>query len=434
MAEPMIALSPSGASTSRCLPNLRLQAVAGAKDTARPADVLTEHHHPLVARHFERERIAHGFDDGHLRHQSPSSAARRWASRRAGISANTWRRLSATVDGANRLRFGPGGVERGGDVLFHVGADRLAPLAAAFQILLQAKERILRPPGVAHAGRLAPRPVVGGGVHAEAIGQALDERRAVAAPGAFDRLAHHVDDGEEIVAVDLHAGEAVGDRLLRNRRRRRLQLARRGNRPVIVLAEEDDRRLDDAGEIGGLVKVALRRGALAEVDDDHIVFALEAEAPAETDGVRDLAGDGGVERQHFHAGMDAEAERAAHVPEKRLDQRQAVMQLAGGFAILRHEPVARAVEWNDAADAARFLADAGSEREHQAAALEVDAALVEAAAEQHGPEPLERGVIVERRRGSDERAVGSELLDRRRQRVAIEREHAGRLKRVEHGG
>jgi hypothetical protein len=69
-----------------------------------------------------------------------------------------------------------------------------------------------------------------------------------------------------------------------------------------------------------------------------------------------------------------------------LHERKAVEQLAGGFAVLRHEPVAGAVEWNDASDAARFLADTGRECDHQTAALQVHAALVEPAPQQDGPQ------------------------------------------------
>ena len=43
-----------------------------------------------------------------------------------------------------------------------------------------------------------------------AIGLGLDQRRAVAAPGPLDRLAHRQPDGEHVVAVDRNAGHAVG--------------------------------------------------------------------------------------------------------------------------------------------------------------------------------------------------------------------------------
>jgi hypothetical protein len=88
------------------------------------------------------------------------------------------------------------------------------------------------------------------------------------------------------------------------------------------------------------VEVALRRRALAEVHDHDLVGAEETATPGQADGVRDLPRDRGVERQHLQALPDVETERAAHVPQERLDERQPVQQLARRLAILRHEPVA----------------------------------------------------------------------------------------------
>src|ERR1700737_3773856 len=81
--------------------------------------------------------------------------------------------------------------------------------------------------------------------------------------------------GQEIVAGDPDPGKAItlgavddgAGGLLRQWNR---------DRPMVVLTEEDDRRLEDAGKIHGFIPVALRGGAVPEGRDNHLVGVLEA--------------------------------------------------------------------------------------------------------------------------------------------------------------
>ena len=117
---------------------------------------------------------------------------------------------------------------------------------------------------IAVAGR-----VVGGGVRAHPVGVRLDQRRALAVAGVVERRAGHRVGGEHVVAVDPDAGEAeAGGALVE--RDAGLPLERLGDRVLVVLAEEDDRGVEDAGPDERLVDVALAGRAVAEVGDDRL--------------------------------------------------------------------------------------------------------------------------------------------------------------------
>ena len=66
----------------------------------------------------------------------------------------------------------------------------------------------------------------------------------VAGPCALDRLARRLVDGEHVTAVDPHARHAVADGFVRERLGGRLRLERRRDRPLVVVAEEDERGLE----------------------------------------------------------------------------------------------------------------------------------------------------------------------------------------------
>ena len=106
-------------------------------------------------------------------------------------------------------------------------------------------------------------------MRAHPVGVRLDQRRALAVAGVVERRAGHRVGGEHVVAVDPDAGEAeAGGPLVE--RDPGLPLERLGDRVLVVLAEEDDRRVEDAGPDERLVHVALAGGAVAEVGDDRL--------------------------------------------------------------------------------------------------------------------------------------------------------------------
>jgi nucleoside-diphosphate-sugar epimerase len=91
-----------------------------------------------------------------------------------------------------------------------------------------------------------------------------NQRRAFAgaraAPRALNRLVH----GQHVVAVDRDAVKAIPFRALGHVLDRHALLDRHRVGVEIVLADEQDRQLVDAGKIERFVEVAVLLGALAE--------------------------------------------------------------------------------------------------------------------------------------------------------------------------
>src|SRR5207248_775265 len=96
-------------------------------------------------------------------------------------------------------------------------------------------------------------PIAGGvvarGMAAHPKRHAFDEGRAVARAGAIGGLAHGLVHGEHVVAVHAHAGHAVAFGLLDDLAHGGLALDRHRDGPLVVLADEDDRRPPDAREV-----------------------------------------------------------------------------------------------------------------------------------------------------------------------------------------
>src|SRR3954471_22079824 len=128
-------------------------------------------------------------------------------------------------------------------------------------------------------------------VRRRAVGDSLDERRPAATPRTLDRLARRLEDREHVAAVDADPGHAVADSLVDERRRARLRGDGRRDRPLVVVTEEDERRLHHAREVRALVEGALARRAVAEEDDCARALALQLLPPGEAGGVGDLRRD-----------------------------------------------------------------------------------------------------------------------------------------------
>src|SRR5439155_286488 len=112
----------------------------------------------------------------------------------------------------------------------------------------------------------------------------LAERRAIAAPGALDRV---FADGEacgHVGAVNSRAGDPITGRAVGHVGVAHLQADGYRDGVAVVLADENHWQAVDRGEVDALVKVALAGGAVSERAQSHGPLALEL------GGVRDPRG------------------------------------------------------------------------------------------------------------------------------------------------
>ncbi len=235
-------------------------------------------------------------------------------------------------------------------------------------------------------------------MRAHPVGEGLDQHRAVAAAGVVERPAGDREAGQHVVAVDPDAGEAEagGPAVQRDLG---LVGGRLGDRPLVVLAEEDHRSVVDRGEGEGLGDVALAGGAVAEVRDHRVVRAVLGDAHRVTGGVQGLRADhDGVEVEVLlvrvpaavvHAAEHAEQVERVHVPAPG----DAVLAVGGEGVVAGAHGAARA-------DLGGLLAEQGGPQTELALALERGRLGVEA------PDEDEVAVeVAELFRGGGERVV-----------------------------
>src|SRR5581483_2219184 len=210
----------------------------------------------------------------------------------ASRSSSTWRqsftastRVSSGMTEVRR-RVGVGVREQKLGIRLGLGLGGLDPAAHRLERLLldRGRERVVEqaePPEIAvvAADALAaalfldavevdvePR-VVGGRVGGDAEVDGLDQRRPAAAASPLDRLPRGLVDREHVTTVHAHAGNPVAGRLVGERLRARLGGERGRDRPLVVVADEDERRARDRGEVHALVERALGRRAVTEEDE-----------------------------------------------------------------------------------------------------------------------------------------------------------------------
>ena len=312
-----------------------------------------------------------------------------------------------------RLRLGEGGVDLGAQLLHQRLLGGLVDQPLRRQMAAHALDRVEGAVLVELDRIDVARRVVGGVVRAHAVGPGLDERRPLPRPRPRDRPRAGVVHREEVVAVDELAGDAVAGRPRGEARRRGLLAHRGGDGPAVVLEHEDDRRAAHAGEVERLVRVALRRGAVAEVRADDGVEALDAQPPRQADGVRDLRGQRDLEGQHVGLGVHPAAGRLAGVVLHGLGQAVAEAQHRRQLAVLGHDPVAPGLERPGRADDGRLLAVDRREGPQPPLALQREAALVAHARAQHRAPRVEQRVALERRDVAlGEGAVGRQQAQR----------------------
>jgi hypothetical protein len=141
-------------------------------------------------------------------------------------------------------------------LLVDAGEEGLVRHALVGQQRLEAQDRVAELPLLDLGRDAVLRRVVGGRVRTHAVGVGLDEQGAVAVAGLVQAVLRHGIRGEDVVAVDAHAGEAEAAGALEERDAG-LLLDGLGDGPLVVLAEEDHggveaRRVDER-----LVDIAL---------------------------------------------------------------------------------------------------------------------------------------------------------------------------------
>jgi len=140
---------------------------------------------------------------------------------------------------------------------------RLVPDAEVGQVFAHANQRFDLP-GDLHIFFLA---VAAGVVRrcmvAEPISDRLDETGAFSVARPRQRALDPVPDGDNIVAVDLNAGNAGSDRFLRQCFRCCLMFYRYGNSPLVIDDHEHDRQVASAGNIHCLVERTFRGSSIA---------------------------------------------------------------------------------------------------------------------------------------------------------------------------
>ncbi len=232
------------------------RAVGGAEHATVRADVLTQEHDALVARHLVEDRLADRRQHGHARHETPSVARRRslgcgraptisarCAAVRASAVAVTWSSALAgsttRASAASMMRS-----SRASTAATRVGVAGVVPETGAFELGAEPLDRVARLPVAQLVVGDVARRVVGVGVRAHAVGDDLEQRRAVArgraphAPRARRRRT-----ASTSLPSTRTPGMPAAAPLAAKVLRRGLVLGRGRDRPPVVDAHDEQRHL-----------------------------------------------------------------------------------------------------------------------------------------------------------------------------------------------
>ena len=209
------------------------------------------HHHRVVALELDVQRVVDRLDHQQLSQRSPPrirrSSARSAASDAGGFAYACSKTSARSGAGSASAAAMPARISLGG-----LGLDRRVELVAEHaepaQVALVAAEALVLLLLLDALEVDVRARIVGRRMRRGAVRDRLDERRPAAGARALDRLPRRLVDREHVAAVDAHAGHPVADRLVGERLGARLRGERRRDRPLVVVAEEDERRLHHAAK------------------------------------------------------------------------------------------------------------------------------------------------------------------------------------------
>ena len=276
-----------------------LQPRGRAEDAAELADVLAHHHAPTrrapSRRGARRSPPRRGGaqprreSSGARRDRAPATAAarRRRARRRAPDprAARPPRRRSRRASSSSASALTASACVFGED-------------AEPSEIALEAPDALVLPLLLDALGVDVDRRIVRGRMRRGAVGDGLDERRAVAGARSLDGLARRLVDREHVASVDPDAGHPVADRLVGEASARPSAPRAASRSPTGCCCRRGSTgRLHDAREGRALVHGTLGGRAVAEVRDRDPVLALQPRAPRVADRVRDVRPDRNADRR-----------------------------------------------------------------------------------------------------------------------------------------
>ena len=119
-------------------------------------------------------------------------------------------------------------------------------------------------------------------VSQEADGARLDQAGPLPGSRTIHRGLHGLVDGERVVAVHGHSGDAVARCACRDAASRGREVVRGGRCPEVVLADEDHRHLPQGGEVDALVKGAAVGGTVAILSSQVASLSISESASAVT--------------------------------------------------------------------------------------------------------------------------------------------------------
>ena len=118
----------------------------------------------------------------------------------------------------------------------------------------------------------------------QTIHDALNERWSFTSTGALDCFLDGQVDGKDIIAVYLDTGNTVDQRLLGQGMRLGLLPARHRNGPVVVLAQENRRRVEHTRKVEAFMKIPLGGRAVAKKYQAYVRLLAIFHAVHQNDG------------------------------------------------------------------------------------------------------------------------------------------------------